>query len=297
MLCKICNNRLEVKYNNVSDINFKITKDLFDWYQCKTCFSLQIKAHKENENIEKYYDDYSPNKADFPIADKSTIKRRLKHGPTDKLSIAVDQINKFKNTKNFSLIDLGCGNGEVLFILRVLYPDSKLYGIDYNVKASKKNLSESSIELYQGDFDMVPKNIKFDFIISSQLLEHIDNPITYRDFLNNHSHADTVVVLDVPNINSNSFKIFGCYWTHLDTPRHRVHHTVQSILILFDSFELMEERVFGSNYVYKSSLKNKFNIIHRGGGCLTKLMERTLIKISELFLKADDKISFILVKK
>jgi SAM-dependent methyltransferase len=288
MFCKICKSDLQLKYSGVSDINFKMTKDIFDWYECKVCSSLQIMSRSKEENLDKYYDNYIPH--------KGGVKKR-KLGRVSNLSIIVDQIEKFSKSGKFSLIDIGCGSGSVLYNLRLLYPDSNLCGVDYNIEESEKNLATSSVELFQGELDSIPKNIKFDFIINSQLLEHIDSPETYRSFLCRHSHVSTVVVLDIPNISSTSYKFFGKYWVHLDTPRHRVHYTVDSIKILLDNFLLKEKRFFGDNYAYTSSLKNKFNISLQSGGIVVRLVERFIVEISRLFLKVDDKVSFTFVGK
>jgi hypothetical protein len=139
VLCKICNNELKKKYDNVTDINFKMTTDEFDWFECVNCSSLQIKSYNKKENIDAYYDTYIPNQGAVSKIPLSFISN---------LSIFVNQINKFKKTERFSLIDLGCGNGTILYNLQILFPEAELYGIDYNINTSKNNLSKGHDRKY-----------------------------------------------------------------------------------------------------------------------------------------------------
>lgn len=288
MLCKICNYELKKKYEKVSDINFKMTKDNFDWYECSHCSSLQIKSYNKEENIGSYYSDYVPNQGNISKIPLSFVSN---------LSIFVNQINKFKKSEKFSLIDLGCGNGTILYNLHLLFPKAKLYGIDYNINTSKNNLSNFPIQLFEGELNEFNIEKKFDFIISSQLLEHMENPKIYTDFLYKFSDNDTIIITDIPNLESKSFKLFGRYWVHLDTPRHRIHYTEKSLFILFKDFELLSLDMFGSNYAYISSFNHFLNLDIHNKNLLRKLIERIIIKLLSYIFNADDKITFTLKKK
>jgi SAM-dependent methyltransferase len=73
--------------------------------------------------------------------------------------------------KNSSFMDIGCGNGKVLFFSNIIF--NKSYGIEvnsYHAKLAKKNLQNSNVEILNEDFlspdFIIPKDVNFFFFFS-----------------------------------------------------------------------------------------------------------------------------------
>ena len=69
------------------------------------------------------------------------------------------------------ILDVGCGNGDLLFFLSRAFPKANFIGVDTSVKYN--GTSNQRVELIDSVFTPDSFDIKFDVIISSQVIEHI----------------------------------------------------------------------------------------------------------------------------
>jgi len=99
---------------------------------------------------------------------------------------------------NDIVLDLGCGNGVLTFDLAK--KTKKVIGIDVNpekIKLAKENFSAPNIDYLVGDASKYPFNQKFDAIILSNILEHIENRV---EFLKSLTSAFAKASADKPKI-------------------------------------------------------------------------------------------------
>ena len=79
--------------------------------------------------------------------------------------------NNLKNLNNFCALDIGCGNGKILFLLNKL-DFKKIYGVELNkfyFNECKENLKNyKNIEIFNDDFFnyKIDNNVKFFFIFT-----------------------------------------------------------------------------------------------------------------------------------
>ena len=81
---------------------------------------------------------------------------------------------------NSTVLDIGCGNGAVDF--EVAQKAKKVVGVDISKKSilyAKKYFSRNNIQYIHGDALEYQINEKFDFIILSNVLEHIQYRISF----------------------------------------------------------------------------------------------------------------------
>lgn len=74
---------------------------------------------------------------------------------------------------------MGCGTGEVLSIIRKLYPTALLYGIDISEEMLKKAEEKKidNLNLYLGDAEHLPfENARFDVLICTDSFHHYPKP-------------------------------------------------------------------------------------------------------------------------
>jgi len=100
--------------------------------------------------------------------------------------------------KNDTVLDIGCGKGEVAF--DVAKKARSVLGIDLNkeyLEFAQKNCSSQNINYVYGDATKDLPEQKFDVIILSNVLEHIEKRI---DFLNKIKKLAPKILIRVPMI-------------------------------------------------------------------------------------------------
>lgn len=121
---------------------------------------------------------------------------------------------------NGKILDLGCGTGDTLVLLKGLGWD--VYGIDMDKNAiftgKKRGLGNLRLGTYK-DLDKYPDNY-FDAIRLYHVIEHLDDPSLCLSLINKKLKKNGELIMGTPNIESLISKIFGPYWYNLDSPRH-----------------------------------------------------------------------------
>jgi ubiquinone/menaquinone biosynthesis C-methylase UbiE len=89
-------------------------------------------------------------------------------------------IKKISQFSFLSLLDIGCGSGEMLAMLKKQYPAVEAYGIDLSdqmIVQAKMHL-DPSIQLQTGDVENMPwPENKFDLLVCNASFHHYPNPI------------------------------------------------------------------------------------------------------------------------
>jgi len=291
IICKVCEGKnITLRYDGVKDINFNMTDRKFNWFKCKNCGSLQIySVDTFKEDLSKYYENYDPHTHELKLVSKFSISP---------ISLVINKIKSLKDiNSNFSVLDVGCGDGNLLFNLRNSFPNSSLYGIDFNVESTKKKLKSFNINLIEGSLADIGFNEKFDFICNSQLLEHLENPSDLINLISSNLKKNGIAFLDVPNAESRSFKIFGRNWVHLDTPRHRILYTPTSLtsILIKNRFNVIEVKKFGTGFAYLSSLLNLLKETYHINLNISSKLKWIFAKVIQVFIKSDDKL-FVVFK-
>jgi 2-polyprenyl-3-methyl-5-hydroxy-6-metoxy-1,4-benzoquinol methylase len=291
MNCKVCGNKMNLYFENCVDINFSMTRNVFNWHKCESCNLMSISPINNSlEVIEEYYNEYDPH--------KHGVKKLSKFSKSSINKVIKDLKKNQYESAEFTLLDVGCGAGNLLFNIRTEFNKSNLYGLDFNIKSATINLEGLGVKLFQGGLNDLNSDLKFDFIVSSQLLEHIDNPIDYVNFLSKHLKRNGVVYLDIPFIGSRSFRLFKNYWVHLDTPRHRNLFEISTLTQLFKDYELMQINKFGTGYAYLTSIINLMKYKFKFSQLSIKPFFAFIIsKFIEIFIRSDDKLFIKLIKK
>lgn len=90
-----------------------------------------------------------------------------------------DIIKALSSLQFSNVLDVGCGTGEVLSIIRKLYPTALLYGIDISEEMLKKAEEKKidNLNLYLGDAEHLPfENARFDVLICTDSFHHYPKP-------------------------------------------------------------------------------------------------------------------------
>ena len=117
------------------------------------------------------------------------------------------------------ILDWGAGDGSLLRLIEA--EGFEGVGIDiYSAESPNRKLINSSI------MDAPFQNEFFDAITCFHVLEHIDEPVPSVKKAMQLLKPNGILVLEVPNIESVSFKLFKKAWYPLDIPVHINHFSL-----------------------------------------------------------------------
>jgi 2-polyprenyl-3-methyl-5-hydroxy-6-metoxy-1,4-benzoquinol methylase len=156
-------------------------------------------------------------KKDQEQIDKARVQRLIKHS---------------KLSTQSRILDIGCGKPTFLASLRKS-TEANLIGLDFS-NEGWKNDSDSyrNIDLRTGEIADLGNEKPMDIITMWHYLEHDYQPQEHLKQLLNYSHADTRLIIEVPNFNSYTRKKFGKHWSGYHTPRHTALYSPNNIELM-----------------------------------------------------------------
>lgn len=125
-------------------------------------------------------------------------KKRVKRGYMSLMPRHREIVRIIIETKNSGrILDLGCGEGHILKMLSNSY---EKYGVDVSKTALKlANDKNIHIKLCNLNKDF-PFDMKFDFMICSEVLEHLENPFDVLENVKKHLTEDGLFLVTIPNV-------------------------------------------------------------------------------------------------
>lgn len=119
-----------------------------------------------------------------------------------------------------TVLDIGCGKPD---FLKTCIRRSGCTGIgldfsDHGWRAQGE--PESGLSLLVGEVEQLPATLRADIITLWHYLEHDYHPARTLQALHRHALPDTLLVIEVPDFDSEGRKQFGPHWAGYHTPRH-----------------------------------------------------------------------------
>ena len=192
-------------------------------YRCNSCTHVFTIIQKKDQ--ERYGNDY--------------VKRHLhwNNNPNyPHFDFIHTEILRLLSTKQFELLDVGCGNGNFLKYINTINPKIKLFGIDVI------DNSHPDIHFIKGDFLTHHFQNKVDVICGLHIIEHFDDPHLFVKKNSAVLEPGGVVVLTTINNNSLMYGVarllnkIGIPVAHdsLYHRHHLNHYTNQSLRVLME---------------------------------------------------------------
>jgi len=245
MKCIVCNSIIDEKHPVMDS-------DLY--YRCKTCGLVQ--QNLLNMTTRKYND--FAYKVGFYR--ESSIRKRAQEILHELLMIN-------KNIK--SLIDIGCGAGFMLDEFK------RKIDITVGVEPSKKlanyaarNFNLKIVNEYFSVTTLKKLNRKFDAVILSHIIEHLENPIEFLTSVKSLLNKNGIIYLETPNILSWLAKIEGKNYTFLTPEDHICLYSKKALNNLFRIKDINIKPI--NSYTY-SDLEHTV-------GIASKLKKRVFLK-------------------
>lgn len=233
LICRICGNRIDNKEVLLKGTMYG-THGEYPYFICGKCGCLQIK--EKPYNIESFYD------TDHYYAFNMN-KRKLKNellflqmkNQVFKMNLIGKVVGKLypvnytfykRLNKNDALLDIGCGDGEMLHWLKRL-GFQNVMGIDPFIRQDIRDNQELFVA--KGDIREYKFNKKFKMITMIHALEHVYDQQEQIESMDKLLDKGGYLVFQLPVLSKYYWEKYGNNLYTLDPPRHFYLHTRKSL--------------------------------------------------------------------
>ena len=164
------------------------------------------------------------------------------------MSYTIKRKNIYKNLLNKNpskILEVGCGPG----VFYKPWKDLNIHwtGVDIN-PYWKKFGEENKVPIYNTPLENITD--KFDVVTAHQVIEHVEDPLTFMETIKKLVNPGGVIHLELPNQNSftaNLRKISSAFsndYGFIQPPMHLRAYTEKTMLYLFNCLDLESRMVF-----------------------------------------------------
>ncbi|AKS31971.1 class I SAM-dependent methyltransferase [Mycolicibacterium goodii] len=217
------------------------TRELFEYYVCTDCETLQIVDVLEGEELARHYPRkyYSYNAAQKPGLLQWLTTQRDRHdlgesgrpvgaliaalppgvrsliGTSDASGDVVGMLGRLSVGRDARILDVGCGGGALLDRL-ARSGFRNLFGADPFVDADTTTsmgvpIAKQFMEDVSGEFDVIMFN---------HSLEHVPDPVATLKAARARLAPGGICLARVPTTSSEAWDVYGKNWCLIDAPRH-----------------------------------------------------------------------------
>jgi len=231
MSCPVCLNPVTAPALVGTDFLFESTSKTFTLYSCEACRCLFLHPMPDSREIERFYPaDYWWNaRRSGGLKKLESVYRKLA------LRDHIAFITRAAGDRSVDVLDVGCGSGTLLGLLK--QRGFRVTGLDFSAEAAAIAKAENGVDVAVGTLEEAHFPAEsFDVVTLFHVMEHVTNPRLVLAQVSRVLKPNGVAILQVPNIESWQFKIFGARWYGLDIPRHVIDYSRNSMLkLLADS--------------------------------------------------------------
>ena len=177
---------------------------------------------------------------------------------TIRINEVLDGFEKFRKTNK--MLDVGCGPG--LFLIEAKKRGWEVYGTEFTDKQlaylKDKGINTLKGKLTNNSFE----DGLFDVIISSEVIEHINNPVEEMQHFHRLLRKGGLVYITTPNFNALERYLLKGDYEIIEYPEHLSYYTPTTINLLLtnNGFEKLKITTTGVSIArIKKSLKRKNN--------------------------------------
>ncbi len=239
MSCPVCLNPATGPGLTGTDFLFETTSKIFTLHLCSCCQTLFLDPMPDTSEIAGFYPvEYWWKTGHAGILKRlESIYRRL--ALHDHIAFIMKAA---ADRTDPELLDVGCGSATLLGLLKRY--GFRVRGLDFSSEAAAVAKIENGVEVTVGSLeDARFPDQSFDIVTLFHVMEHVTNPRQVLGEVARVLKPNGVVVLQVPNIESWQFQIFGARWYGLDIPRHVIDYSRTSMLKLLSDSRFTATRI------------------------------------------------------
>jgi SAM-dependent methyltransferase len=221
----------------------------FHFVRCMACGLVYQNPRISLERIVDYYDDEyiaHRRKRDWGVL-TPLFERAMNKLDAEKSRIVQRYLTL---TPSSAVLDVGCAAGTFLTHLRNRF-GATVAGVDFKDLSGLPSLA--GVEFHCGLFYEVPfRAERFDLVTMWHFLEHDYDPVRSLQTARRVLKPDGRLIIEVPRLDSRTFRWFGDRWPGLQAPQHTVLLDRASLLALVRKagFEVVDYLPYGAFPAY-----------------------------------------------
>ncbi len=278
--CRICGNDVRNQTFTVREM-FYGDRHPFTYFQCSSCGCLQI-GDIPPDMSQYYSKDYYSFSVDHQNKYQNAIRKSFRRWRNcysifngTLLGKAVSMLAPYPKLQPLScidglslqsrILDVGCGGGELLYILRETGFQNVL-GID--------PFADKDIE-YKNGLRVLKKSVheldgQWDVIMYNHSFEHVPDQTENLQSVRRLLSKEGVCIIRVPTVSSYAWEHYREHWVQIDAPRHFFLHSLKSMNILAEQngfvientmYDSTNVQFFGSE-LYKQDIPLVYLLSH-----------------------------------
>ncbi|WP_187146227.1 class I SAM-dependent methyltransferase [Thermococcus onnurineus] len=142
-------------------------------------------------------------------------------------------------SKTSKILDVGCGNGDLLFILRDI-GFRNLLGVDPFIE---RDIVDNGVTILKRTIHELPGTQKFNLIMFHHSFEHLPDQLETLKKAKQLLADNGTILIRMPVKSDEIWKKYGVNWVQIDAPRHVIVHTVRSFEILSEKAGLKINKI------------------------------------------------------
>jgi 2-polyprenyl-3-methyl-5-hydroxy-6-metoxy-1,4-benzoquinol methylase len=251
--CVLCGSDRAEPFSTGVDFEYATVPDVFTFVRCSGCDHLYLNPRPSSDALGTIYPSnyYAWEEGGTSLV--SRVRRRWEGG---KVALYRDSVGAGPRR----LLDVGCGNGRFLSLLRDFGPEEwTLEGIDFDASVAEKCRAQGFTTHGSRVEDFDPGDARYDAVIMLQLIEHVEDPAAICERVFEILKPGGCFIVETPNLAGLDFRWFQrSHWGHYHFPRHWNLFSTSALQRLLRSkgFEIERSESLISTSAWTISLHN-----------------------------------------
>jgi methionine biosynthesis protein MetW len=253
--CPLCDARDAPSAAVASGVDYEYgsSSHVFNFVQCSRCGLVYLNPRPHVSELAAIY---PPHYYSFVGGDEGNAFIGALRARWEASKIA--DYTRYVGRGDANILDVGCGRGRLLALMRRLSTSWNLYGIELDaeaVAAARANgfsVAQTTLEEYEPE-------ARFDLIILQQVIEHVAQPRQVMRKIRGLLNPGGVVVIETPNLAGWDYRLFRSgAWGGYHFPRHWALFTPAQLkrLATEERFEIVEHQNLMSASFWSWSVHN-----------------------------------------